>query len=151
MSRCVSRTLWTDGRCGCGQARTHGVRMTLAASLPEGRPVVWERKTRAEELRLQLADRDRPRRAFPGAPTKRNHAGGPVSCFADTGTRSDPFAGGERTDGVRAHHAAVVAQQVRSARGMFEAMAELEALCSGFAAVRDDRRRATPCTYELRR
>jgi hypothetical protein len=42
--------------------------MTLAASLPEGRPVVWERKTRAEELRLQLADEIVRGALFPGAP-----------------------------------------------------------------------------------
>ena len=111
--------------------------MTLTAPEAEARSVGWQRKTRAEELRSQLADEIVRGALLPGA-------------ALDEITLADRFhvsrtpvreairmlAASELVE-VRAHRAAMVAQpSADQLAGMFEAMAELEALCAGFAAER---------------
>jgi DNA-binding GntR family transcriptional regulator len=69
----------------------------------------WPRRTRAEELRMRLADDIVRGQLAPGAALVE----------------------------VRAHRATVVARPTHEHLiGMFEAMAELEALCAGYAAKR---------------
>ena len=111
--------------------------MTLAASLPEGRPVVWERKTRAEELRLQLADDIVRGALFPGAPLDEITLADRFRVSRTPVREAIRLLAASGLVEVRAHRAAVVARpSAEQLAGMFEAMAELEALCSGFAAVR---------------
>lgn len=111
--------------------------MTLAASLPEGRPVVWEQKTRAEELRLQLADEIVRGALFPGAPLDEITLADRFRVSRTPVREAIRLLAASGLVEVRAHRAAVVARpSAEQLAGMFEAMAELEALCSGFAAVR---------------
>ena len=54
--------------CGrSAQALARGARMTLIAPMAEARSINWQRKTRAEELRLQLADEIVRGALLPGA------------------------------------------------------------------------------------
>jgi DNA-binding GntR family transcriptional regulator len=111
--------------------------MTLAASLPEGRPVVWERKTRAKELRLQLADEIVSGALFPGAPLDEITLADRFRVSRTPVREAIRLLAASGLVEVRAHRAAVVARpSAEQLAGMFEAMAELEALCSGFAAER---------------
>src|ERR1700709_729981 len=93
--------------------------------------------TRAEELRLQLADEIVRGALAPGAPLDETEI---AKRFNVSRT---PVRGALRqlaTSGLveaRAHRGAVVARpSLERLSGMFEAMAELEALCAGLAAQR---------------
>ncbi len=105
--------------------------------MAEARSVIWQRKTRAEELRLQLADEIVRGALVPGAAldeitladrfhVSRTPVREAIRSLAASGLVE-----------VRAHRAAVVARpSANQLADMFEAMAELEALCAGFAAER---------------
>ncbi len=111
--------------------------MTLIAPMAEARSINWQRKTRAEELRLQLADEIVRGALLPGAAldeitladrfrVSRTPVREAIRSLAASGLVE-----------VRAHRAAMVARpSVEQLVGMFETMAELEALCAGFAAER---------------
>jgi DNA-binding GntR family transcriptional regulator len=111
--------------------------MTLTAPMAEARSINWQRKTRAEELRLQLADEIVRGALVPGSAldeitladrfrVSRTPVREAIRSLAASGLVE-----------VRAHRAAMVAQpSVNQLVGMFETMAELEALCAGFAAER---------------
>ncbi|MGA7332474.1 MAG: GntR family transcriptional regulator, partial [Pseudolabrys sp.] len=99
--------------------------------------VVWERKTRAEELRLQLADEIVRGALFPGAPLDEITLADRFRVSRTPVREAIRLLAASGLVEVRAHRAAVVARpSAKQLAGMFEAMAELEALCSGFAAVR---------------
>ena len=73
--------------------------MSLIAP-PETAPDIrWPRKTRAEELRLMLADEIVRGALTPGASLGRNHPGAPFRRVTYAGARGDPPAGGERAGG----------------------------------------------------
>jgi DNA-binding GntR family transcriptional regulator len=105
--------------------------------MAEARSINWQRKTRAEELRLQLADEIVRGALVPGSAldeitladrfrVSRTPVREAIRSLAASGLVE-----------VRAHRAAMVAQpSVNQLVGMFETMAELEALCAGFAAER---------------
>jgi DNA-binding GntR family transcriptional regulator len=95
------------------------------------------RKTRAEELRLQLADEIVRGSLEPGAPLDEMELArrfGVSRTPVREAIRELAASGLVET---RPHRGAVVAQPDEARLvGMFEAMAELEALCAGFAAER---------------
>jgi len=111
--------------------------MTLTAHAADARSVLWQRKTRAEELRLQLADEIVRGALAPGAAldeitladrfhVSRTPVREAIRSLAASGLVE-----------MRAHRAAMVAQpSADQLAEMFEVMAELEALCAGFAAER---------------
>ena len=113
-----------------------------------------DKVTRAEELRLQLADEIVARRAAAGIGARRDGYCAALFGIAHAGPRSPAPAGGERPGRVRAHRGAVVAQPSPDRlKEMFEAMAELEALCAWFAAERmppGDRQKLEAIHDELR-
>ena len=95
-------------------------------------------------LRLQLADEIVRGALAPGTALDETELARRFERVAHTGARGDPPAGGERAGRRRAHRGAVVARPSSERLiGMFETMAELEALCAGLAAERmtaDERR-----------
>jgi DNA-binding GntR family transcriptional regulator len=125
--------------------------MTLVLPTVEARSVGWERKTRAEELRLQLADEIIRGALLPGialneiALAERFHVSRTpvreaIRLLAASGLVE-----------IRAHRAATVARpDAKQLADMFETMAELEALCAYFAAerMRSGERRALEDTHD---
>jgi DNA-binding GntR family transcriptional regulator len=103
----------------------------------EGANPVAGRKTRAEELRLQLAD-EIVRGAFlPGAELDEITLADRFHVSRTPVREAIRMLAASGLVEARAHRAAVVARpSAEKLAGMFEAMAELEALCSGFAAER---------------
>ena len=108
-----------------------------ASVLATPRAIDPPRRTLANELRLQLADEIVRGALAPGAPLDE------TGLALRFGVSRTPVREALRTLAasglvqVRPHHAAVVARpSVNQLAGMFEAMAELEALCAGFAAER---------------
>ncbi|MGB6348840.1 MAG: GntR family transcriptional regulator [Pseudolabrys sp.] len=111
--------------------------MTLVAPLAEARPVISQRKTRAEELRLQLADEIVRGTLLPGTPLDEITLADRFHVSRTPVREAIRLLVASGLVEVRAHRAAVVAQpSADQLAGMFEAMAELEALCAGFAAER---------------
>ena len=111
--------------------------MSLTSIFQESASSSWPRRTRAEELRLQLAD-DIVRGSLPPGATldeialarRFNVSRTPVREAIRMLTASGLVL-------VRAHRAAVVAQpSPEQLAGMFEVMAELESLSAGYAAER---------------
>lgn len=111
--------------------------MSQTAPMADARTVIRQRKTRAEVLRFQLADEIIRGALIPGAAldeitlaerfhVSRTPVREAIRLLAASGLVE-----------VRAHRAAMVAQpSADQLAGMFETMAELEALCAFFAAER---------------
>jgi DNA-binding GntR family transcriptional regulator len=109
--------------------------MSLAAPAPE--PLRWERTTRAEDLRLQLAD-DIVRGVLrPGATLDETGLAQRFGVSRTPVREAIRLLAASGLIDARPHRAAVVARpSAQHLSGMFEAMAELEALCANFAAER---------------
>jgi len=108
-----------------------------AARRPRQAPAAGQRKTLAEGLRLQLADEIVRGALAPGAALDETELAHRF-CVSRTPVREAirQLAASGLVD-VRAHRGAVVAHPSEERlNGMFEAMAELEALCAGLAAER---------------
>jgi DNA-binding GntR family transcriptional regulator len=95
------------------------------------------RKTRSEELRLQLADEIVNGSLPPGTPLDENSIARRFGVSRTPVREAIRLLSASGLVEVRPHRAALVAQPCEDRlSGMFETMAELEALCAGFAAER---------------
>ncbi len=95
------------------------------------------RKTRAEELRLQLADEIVRGVYAPGAPLDETRIANRFNVSRTPVREAIRLLAASGLVEVRPHRAAVVARpDANQLANMFEAMAGLEALCAGFAAER---------------
>jgi DNA-binding GntR family transcriptional regulator len=111
--------------------------MTLTTPMAETRPVTWQRTTLAEELRLQLADEIVRGSLAPGAALDETTLARRFEVSRTPVREAIRLLAASGLVEVRAHRAAMVARPgAEQLAGMFEAMAELEALCAGFAAER---------------
>ncbi|HEX3340798.1 MAG TPA: GntR family transcriptional regulator [Pseudolabrys sp.] len=111
--------------------------MTLAAPTAETRSVIWQRKTRAEELRLQLADEIVRGALLPGSALDEITLADRFRVSRTPVREAIRLLVASGLVEVRAHRAALVAQpSADQLAGMFETMAELEALCACYAAER---------------
>ena len=111
--------------------------MSLLApgTVPQGGP--WPRKTLAEELRLQLADEIVRGALAPGAALDETTLARRFEVSRTPVREAIRLLAASGLVEVRAHRAAVVARpSADQLAGMFEVMAEMEALCAGFAAER---------------
>jgi DNA-binding GntR family transcriptional regulator len=105
---------------------------TTDASAPN-----WGRKTLAEELRLQLADEIVRGLLPPGTPLDETELAGRFNVSRTPVREAIRLLAASGLIEARPHRAAVVAKpDAQQLVGMFEAMAELEALGAGFAAER---------------
>ena len=111
--------------------------MSLVFPAAEQPAQSWPRRTRAEELRVQLAD-DIVRGALaPGSALDENELARRFSVSRTPVREAIRMLAASGLVEVRAHRAAVVARpSAQHLAGMFEAMAELESLCAGYAAER---------------
>ena len=111
--------------------------MSVAWTAAEAPSEPWQRRTRAEELRLQLAD-DIVRGILPpGAALDESELARRFSVSRTPVREAIRMLAASGLVEVRAHRAAVVARPTpNQLAGMFEVMAELESLCAGFAAER---------------
>jgi DNA-binding GntR family transcriptional regulator len=97
----------------------------------------WGRKTLAEELRLQLADEIVCGGLRPGSPLDETELANRFNVSRTPVREAIRLLSASGLVQVRAHRAALVAKpNAEQLAGMFEAMAELEALCAGLAAER---------------
>jgi DNA-binding GntR family transcriptional regulator len=97
----------------------------------------WGRKTLAEELRLQLADEIVRGLLRPGSPLDETELASRFNVSRTPVREAIRLLSASGLVQVRAHRAALVAKpNAEQLVGMFEAMAELEALCAGLAAER---------------
>ena len=104
---------------------------------PVGRGVRTDKLTRAEELRLQLADEIVRGTLAPGAALDETDIARRFSVSRTPVREALRQLAASGLVEARAHRGAVVAQpSIERLGGMFEAMAELEALCAGMAAER---------------
>jgi len=111
--------------------------MSLIAPGAETQDIRWPRKTRAEELRLQLADEIVRGVLTPGAALDETRLARRFDVSRTPVREAIRLLAASGLVEVRAHRAAVVARpSAEKLAGMFEVMAELEALCAGFAAER---------------
>jgi DNA-binding GntR family transcriptional regulator len=95
------------------------------------------RRTLAEELRLQLADEIVRGTLAPGAALDETALARRFAVSRTPVREAIRILTASGLVQMRAHHAAVVARpSAKQLAGMFEVMAELEALCAGFAAER---------------
>lgn len=128
--------------------------MFLTASAGEARSVSWQRKTRAEELRLQLADEIVRGVLVPGTALDEITLADRFHVSRTPVREAIRLLAASGLVEVRAHRAAVVARpSANQLTDMFESMAELEALCAGFAAermTRAERRTLEDIHEELR-
>ena len=128
--------------------------MFLTASAGETRSVSWQRKTRAEELRLQLADEIVRGALVPGTALDEITLADRFHVSRTPVREAIRLLAASGLVEVRAHRAAVVARpSANQLADMFESMAELEALCAGFAAermTRAERRTLEDIHEELR-
>ena len=128
--------------------------MFLTASTGEARSVSWQRKTRAEELRLQLADEIVRGALVPGTALDEITLADRFHVSRTPVREAIRLLAASGLVEVRAHRAAVVARpSANQLADMFESMAELEALCAGFAAermTRAERRTLEDIHEELR-
>jgi DNA-binding GntR family transcriptional regulator len=109
--------------------------MTLTGA--EAQEIAWPRKTRSEELRLQLADEIVRGVYAPGAPLDETRIANRFGVSRTPVREAIRLLAASGLVEVRPHRAAVVARPDASQMaGMFEAMADLEALCAGYAAER---------------
>ena len=113
------------------------VRATKTTARPDGPGVRADRLTRAEELRLQLADEIVRGTLAPGAALDETDIARRFSVSRTPVREALRQLAASGLVESRAHRGAVVAQpSIERLGGMFEAMAELEALCAGMAAER---------------
>jgi DNA-binding GntR family transcriptional regulator len=106
-------------------------------SSPAAPAVVPQRKTRTEELRLQLADEIVRGALAPGAVLDETGLARRFQVSRTPVREAIRLLAASGLVDARAHRAAVVARpSAEHLAGMFEVMAELEALCAGFAAER---------------
>lgn len=128
--------------------------MFLTASAGEARSVSWQRKTRAEELRLQLADEIVRGALVPGTALDEITLADRFHVSRTPVREAIRLLAASGLVEVRAHRAAVVARpSANQLTDMFKSMAELEALCAGFAAermTRAERRTLEDIHEELR-
>jgi DNA-binding GntR family transcriptional regulator len=111
--------------------------MSMIAPSAESQALGWPRKTRAEELRLMLADEIVRGVLSPGAALDETTLARRFEVSRTPVREAIRLLAASGLVEVRAHRAAVVAQpSLDQLAGMFEAMAELEALCASFAAER---------------
>ena len=104
---------------------------------PSTQDLPWPRKTLAEELRLQLADEIVSGALTPGASLDETTLARRFDVSRTPVREAIRLLVASGLVEVRAHRAAVVARpSAAQLAGMFEVMAELEALCAGFAAER---------------
>ena len=109
--------------------------MLTPGANPPGFP--WPRITRAEELRLQIADEIVRGALAPGAALDESTLARRFEVSRTPVREAIRLLVASGLVVVRAHRAAVVARPTpEQLAGLFEAMAELEALCAGFAAER---------------
>jgi len=99
--------------------------------------VPWPRRTRAEELRLQLADDIVRGQLKPGAALDEAELARRFSVSRTPVREAIRMLAASGLVQMPAHRAAVVARPThRDIIGMFEVMAELESLCAGYASER---------------
>jgi DNA-binding GntR family transcriptional regulator len=111
--------------------------MSIAWTVADVLRVPWQRRTRAEELRLQLADDIVRARLAPGAALDEIELSRRFSVSRTPVREAIRMLAASGLVEVRAHRAAVVARPTHEHLiGMFEVMAELESLCAGYAAER---------------
>jgi len=111
--------------------------MSMLAPMPEAPAAGWGRKTRAEELRLQLADEIVRGVLKPGVTLDETELARRFNVSRTPVREAIRQLAASGLVDARPHRAAVVAHPgAERLVGMFEAMAELEALCAGFAAER---------------
>jgi len=111
--------------------------MSLTSLEPETQADSWPRRTRAEELRSQLADDIVRGQLAPGAALDEIGLARRFSVSRTPVREAIRMLAASGLVEVRAHRAAVVARPThRDLIGMFEVMAELESLCAGYAAER---------------
>jgi DNA-binding GntR family transcriptional regulator len=104
---------------------------------PDGRVRAPDKRTRAEELRLQLADEIVRGMLAPGSALDETDIARRFSVSRTPVREALRQLVASGLVEARAHRGAVVAQpSIERLSGMFEAMAELEALCAGLAAER---------------
>ena len=116
---------------------TRAGRKPHAATRPGGRLARGDKLTRAEELRQQLADEIVRGELAPGAALDETDIARRFSVSRTPVREALRQLAASGLIEARAHRGAVVAQpSVERLSGMFEAMAELEALCAGLAAER---------------
>ena len=96
-----------------------------------------QRRTRAEELRLQLADDIVRGNLLPGAALDETELARRFSVSRTPVREAIRMLSASGLVDMRAHRAAIVARpDAAQIAGMFEVMAELESLCAGYAAER---------------
>jgi DNA-binding GntR family transcriptional regulator len=111
--------------------------MSVLAPATDAPALGWPRKTLAEELRLQLADEIVRGALAPGAALDETELAHRFHVSRTPVREAIRLLTASGLVEVRAHHAAVVARpSPEQLAGMFEVMAELEALCAGYAAER---------------
>jgi DNA-binding GntR family transcriptional regulator len=111
--------------------------MSLTLPAVEARSTPWPRRTRAEELRLQLADEIVRGTLAPGATLDEIELARRFNVSRTPVREAIRMLAASGLVEVRAHRGAVVARPSHETLiGMFEVMAELEALCAGYAAER---------------
>ena len=111
--------------------------MSVTTPVAEAAGIPWPRKTLAEELRLQLADEIVRGALLPGAALDETTLARRFEVSRTPVREAIRLLVASGLVVVRAHRAAVVARpSAEQLAGMFEVMAELEALCAGFAAER---------------
>ena len=109
----------------------------MSITWPAAEAPLVVKQTRAEELRLQLADEIVRGVLAPGATLDETELARRFSVSRTPVREAIRMLGASGLVEVRAHRAAVVAQPSHEhIVGMFEAMAELESLCAGHAAER---------------
>ena len=125
--------------------------MSMITPTPDAPRLAWPRKTLAEELRLQLADEIVRGALAPGAALDETGLARRFQVSRTPVREAIRLLAASGLVEARAHRAALVARpSAELLAGMFEAMAELEALCAGFAAERmsGEERRALEDNHE---
>jgi DNA-binding GntR family transcriptional regulator len=111
--------------------------MSLANSPIDAPSSGWEGKTRAEGLRLQLADKIVRGALAPGAALDEIELARRFEVSRTPVREAIRLLAASGLVEIRPHRAALVARPgTEQLAGMFEMMAELEALCAGYAAER---------------
>jgi DNA-binding GntR family transcriptional regulator len=125
--------------------------MSILTARADDPGIVWPPKTLAEELRLQLADEIVRGTLAPGAALDETELARRFQVSRTPVREAIRLLAASGLVEARAHRAALVARpSADHLAGMFEAMAELEALCAGFAAERmsGTERRSLEDTHE---
>jgi len=111
--------------------------MSVTLPAAEAPSAGWPRRTRAEELRLQLADEIVGGQLAPGTALDEIELARRFGVSRTPVREAIRMLAASGLVDVRAHRGAVVARPThRDLMGMFEVMGELESLCAGYAAER---------------